>query len=458
MKLRALALMVFVLVICIDAHGQKCPANSTPITGMGTVNTPVGAAVTNACVDKSGALSLKAFDLGAQFFNVKAYGAAVDASNAAGGGLPFLPTVPQCYNIGKLANSGSWFDATFGARSRPESNRTFDFPNLGFEVWDHSPYSSSPEAQGDPGFLPILKISVHGTGSGDPIPLYANAMYSSRTANNKQDSSNVAGSLIGAEAMNNDLHSGVWGLNVLSAIQNASADQSMFGLELNSFNNHHDSGPEGNPLSSRRKVGFAATSNGAYASHDGFIVVSTTPRNTWHNGFFCQDAKDSCFLAGEPGGGRQAFTNAFAAYNAGLLKYSVGANGNVSTESGITTAGYGNPVTVAVLNLVGLAGPVDPASLYSVGAQTGSAMFVVDFYMNNTVSGAGGSAVLLITYRDETGLHTLSTPALSLAGGAPVQGRLVIYAVGSTNIQYSTTVNGSGGSPQYNVRLRLVAE
>ena len=101
------------------------------------------------------------------------------------------------------------------------------------------------------------------------------------------------------------------------------------------------------------------------------------------------------------------------------------------------------------------------AQTASIGATTALAVtnagvyrIVVDIV--TTTAGSAGTVLATIATNNGSGSFSQSTSALSLTGlGNEGTATLEAYCAASTNIQYSTTVVGAVGGPQYALRIRV---
>ena len=85
-----------------------------------------------------------------------------------------------------------------------------------------------------------------------------------------------------------------------------------------------------------------------------------------------------------------------------------------------------------------------------------TALYTLAYYVNVTTAGTAGTVTLTLTWNDGAA-QTFTTPTVALNTlGAFTSGTQVIKATGGASPQYSTTVTGATGSPQYSVDIRAI--
>jgi hypothetical protein len=195
-----------------------------------------------------------------------------------------------------------------GTSSSPYNALSFGHNFYNLFVNDASAPSSSP-MQGCGYCLPLINLTVSETGTGTPVALYGYAFNSSPGANNAEDRSNSVGIISGCTSQSNDTHSGCWGANFLAIAASPSRKElSLFGTEVNVFENRLDPGRFSTTPTHRAVFGFAATSSGTYTGQVGSVCVFG-----WYTCFMGESATDVDFAAGIPGA-QNGTTFGFASY------------------------------------------------------------------------------------------------------------------------------------------------
>lgn len=150
---------------------------------------------------------------------------------------------------------------------------------------------------------------------------------------------------------------------------------------------------------------------------------------------------------------------------AGTLGVSRGGTGTASPAlvagTNITITGSWPNQTIAAPN-GGAAGAVNAtaqtASISAtnlVASPSSASLYFIMYYLQTTTAGSGGTCLLTITWNDGAA-RTFSTSTISLSttgAGAELSGVIVVECT-SGAIQYSTTVSGATGSPQYQLQLQ----
>lgn len=106
------------------------------------------------------------------------------------------------------------------------------------------------------------------------------------------------------------------------------------------------------------------------------------------------------------------------------------------------------------IRLTGQTSTISASTLFTPPAD-GEYQF--SFVLKNTVNGSAGTAVIALIWSDETTSNSVNLATLALSTANQFQdGIKVIHAIAGQAIQYSVTVAGATGSPQFSVSLDLV--
>jgi hypothetical protein len=114
------------------------------------------------------------------------------------------------------------------------------------------------------------------------------------------------------------------------------------------------------------------------------------------------------------------------------------------------------PATPVAVDLTAQSSSLSAASLTTPSA---NGLFKISYYLATTTAGTAGTVSVTFTWTDESKAETFTSSALSLSalGALAPQAPLVVYAKTTAPIQYSTTVSGATGSPQYSLHVRVEA-
>ncbi len=139
-------------------------------------------------------------------------------------------------------------------------------------------------------------------------------------------------------------------------------------------------------------------------------------------------------------------------------KFLVNSSGVATNYNGVALGGIGQPYMPSggVVDLTAQTGSVTATNLFTPSA---NGLFRVSYYLTTTTAGSAGTVSVTFTWTDEAKAETFTSTALSLSalGALALQQPLVIYAKTTAAIQYSTTVSGATGSPQYSLHIRIEA-
>lgn len=105
---------------------------------------------------------------------------------------------------------------------------------------------------------------------------------------------------------------------------------------------------------------------------------------------------------------------------------------------------------------VSLTGQTGSIGATTITTPTGSGMWDVSVYHVCTTAGTGGTLTTNILYNDGTAARTIAPAAnISLAATNYAGGVTTMRCLTANAIQYSTTVAGATGSPQYALYIKL---
>ena len=139
-------------------------------------------------------------------------------------------------------------------------------------------------------------------------------------------------------------------------------------------------------------------------------------------------------------------------------KFLVNSSGVATNYNGVALGGTGQPYLPSggVVDLSAQTGSVTATNLFTPSA---NGLFRLSYYLTTTTAGSAGTVSVTFTWTDEAKAETFTSSTLSLSalGALAPQAPLVIYAKTTAAIQYSTTVSGATGSPQYSLHIRVEA-
>lgn len=128
------------------------------------------------------------------------------------------------------------------------------------------------------------------------------------------------------------------------------------------------------------------------------------------------------------------------------------AGGKLAKYDGVTTDGMGVPPIYANVVLAAQTASVAAANLRVGGVVAPAGLYRVSVYILTTVAGSAGTVTINILFNDGIAARTDSF-VISLAALAYGGTSFVVGNDGVHDIQYSTTVAGATGSPQYAFRV-----
>ena len=149
-------------------------------------------------------------------------------------------------------------------------------------------------------------------------------------------------------------------------------------------------------------------------------------------------------------------------YTSGLITY-VAVNEGVGLTSLPNIFSSGGDGFISVYNggmrqansAVSLTGQTTSISATNLsGHPVANALYRVEYYLNCTAAGSAGTVTVTITWNDGTS-ETITLSSLTLSAQGSVSGDLLVKPT-SGAIQYSTTVTGAMGSPQYSLDIRVL--
>ncbi|MEX3914873.1 hypothetical protein AB4Y43_01315 [Paraburkholderia sp. BR10872] len=111
-----------------------------------------------------------------------------------------------------------------------------------------------------------------------------------------------------------------------------------------------------------------------------------------------------------------------------------------------------NNTASASVNLTGKTASISSTSLLT-GAAAGVYRATVDLI--TTAVGTAGTVTATITSNNGTMSPSQTTGALSLSATGELSATFTLYSAANQSINYSTTLAGATGSPQYAMRIRL---
>ena len=139
-------------------------------------------------------------------------------------------------------------------------------------------------------------------------------------------------------------------------------------------------------------------------------------------------------------------------------KFLVNSSGVATTYNNVALGGNGQPYMPSggVVDLTAQAASIGATALFTPSA---NGLFRISYYLTTTTAGSAGTVTVTFTWTDEAKAETFTSTALSLTalGALAPPQPLVIYAKTTAAIQYSTTVSGATGSPQYSLHIRVEA-
>lgn len=181
---------------------------------------------------------------------------------------------------------------------------TFTNPVFNQSVVDNTTTAEFSGAQGDGYVTPINRVVSSDDGVNDTAPAYYwhNCNYQLALT-----SAPCVGMFSISQDNPNDLHSGVWGANILAIQYRAASFSPTYGLELNVFNETNtDPGSPDNPNGSMAPIfGYASTMGGVSGSNGtaAFFATDTNLGSYWWDGLYVQRAKYAALEAGPVAGG-----------------------------------------------------------------------------------------------------------------------------------------------------------
>jgi hypothetical protein len=135
-------------------------------------------------------------------------------------------------------------------------------------------------------------------------------------------------------------------------------------------------------------------------------------------------------------------------------QFQVNSSGVVANYDNISTQGLGlSPILASPARLTGKTASIGSTTL--CGSTTCAAgLYSVEYYLNCSTAGTGGTVVVAITWNDGAN-QSFSSASVPLASTGYAQGQVALYSAGAAAISYSTNVTGAAGSPQYALSLSV---
>jgi hypothetical protein len=133
----------------------------------------------------------------------------------------------------------------------------------------------------------------------------------------------------------------------------------------------------------------------------------------------------------------------------------------VAKVGGVNTSGnFGVPVVVtSPTRLTAQAASIAATNLQCGGSICAAGTYRISFSAVNTTAGSGGDTLTLTCLStDDKGANTQASSAFSLSASTPNAAysySCLVYTTGVSNIQYSTTVSSTAGSPAYSLSVYM---
>ena len=131
---------------------------------------------------------------------------------------------------------------------------------------------------------------------------------------------------------------------------------------------------------------------------------------------------------------------------------------NTNSATGIVirgNPGY-DPLSDSALTLTGQTGSIAFAPFYLTPTSNGAGLYRVSIDVIVTTAGSAGSVTASVVGSNGAGSYnTVATPALNMHVLGEVSATGVLYLTNDVYAEYSTTVSGASGGPQYALRVRL---
>ncbi len=131
---------------------------------------------------------------------------------------------------------------------------------------------------------------------------------------------------------------------------------------------------------------------------------------------------------------------------------SINTTGKITTDAGITTAGLGHPIITDVQSYSAQTGTIGGFSFLSTAS---AGIYRVSGAVSTTTVGSAGTVTINIYWTDDSGVGNILSAGsrnLNITGATPLT-VIVVRSSGASAVQWSATVAGASGSPQYRVDM-----